>query len=1137
MGKVILAHDLVLDVPVAIKLIRPDLAQDARFRKLFHLEVRVSAQFAHPHIVPLHDHGETPDGKPYLGLAYANAGSFANFREDVPEWSELCRLTQQLLDALGHLHAREVLHRDLKPENVLLHRGPDGKQNVWLADLGLAHAASKLVRRRGRMEGTPGFMAPEQKEGRVRELGPWTDLYALGVMLWELTTGDRPFSDEDTAASAPLPPYRPLPQLNVPDGLQTLLKRLLAPDPLERYDLAADLQLELKRVAQGHAPVVPARIAPQDSGIPAYHKPSYAPLPERAPPEVGYGASARASLSLFALRELPLVARDETRQRLWEHARWVAHHRKPRIVFVIGEAGTGKTRLVESVARGLEEGGWSEIVRLRYQHPTGKEDGYIGAARNLLRPWHETRDDMTERVGRRLSRERGLPPDDVHEEAMTLVRWCGLKEDDEPPVPSAVGLREVYRHLDTRMWRGLSCLVLDDAQWSEEDGDGLSMVETLLAADHSDHERALLVLVTLRTEEMATVPGLKERTDDLVEQGAIRLDLERLSRAETKQLLDESLTLAPELAHQVVERCEGNPLFARQLLLEWAERGWLVDQGGLQFELAPNVDASAVLPKDAAALFRERTQGLAEASGNPKRFRNALHLAALAGAVLPRTLLETLMSDLRDFSIGCGLWKSVGDQMRFDSSMLHQAVRSEAELRDDLTTLHRELGRHWQEYSRATGEHAHLQVGRHAALGEDVSLAISHLLPACEHSWHSGRTRDLEEASARVLGVTSQHEPQSRQHAEACLWRARAFDIRGNTKEASRLFSEAKERYVESGDGAGQSSAHAGLASNAMRAGQLEDAEREFNLAIGTARSAGAASEEALAIYEKAWFEQQKRNFDGAGILFQQALHRLEGMGDDRNAGRALLGLAFIARRTGQFAEAIELYDEAAETSREGDDPTGTAMAWIGLAQTHNQLSELDASAQHLRSALQLAEDLGATRLLMTAKLCQADLQRQRGNTEDANALYTAVHAWAKRNRVVETTIQAALRRAFLFLELGDLRAVHSQATEACTWLESVPGHWLWATYRLVVATYVAHGEDEEVLWQWLWQASELGLKDTVDRDNTDGLLRIAERASTMGWSKTLQLTSSLLLPQIKCLQQSEFRERLSGIGLRRSVD
>ena len=99
MGKVILAHDRILGVPVAIKLIRPDLAQDARFRKLFHLEVRVSAQFAHPHIVPLHDHGETPDGKPYLGLAYANAGSFANFRDETPEWSQLCRLTHQLLDA------------------------------------------------------------------------------------------------------------------------------------------------------------------------------------------------------------------------------------------------------------------------------------------------------------------------------------------------------------------------------------------------------------------------------------------------------------------------------------------------------------------------------------------------------------------------------------------------------------------------------------------------------------------------------------------------------------------------------------------------------------------------------------------------------------------------------------------------------------------------------------------------------------------------------------------------------------------------------------------------------------------------------------------------------------------------------
>src|SRR5687768_15315701 len=157
MGLVLRARDVVLDLPVAIKLVRPELASDERFRRLFALEARTSARFTHPHIVPLHDHGETPDGTPFLGLAYADAGSFASLRDDPPAWDELLRLVRQLLDALAHLHARDVLHRDLKPENVLLHTGADGRREVWLADLGLAHAGSELARRRGRTEGTPGY--------------------------------------------------------------------------------------------------------------------------------------------------------------------------------------------------------------------------------------------------------------------------------------------------------------------------------------------------------------------------------------------------------------------------------------------------------------------------------------------------------------------------------------------------------------------------------------------------------------------------------------------------------------------------------------------------------------------------------------------------------------------------------------------------------------------------------------------------------------------------------------------------------------------------------------------------------------------------------------------------------------------
>ena len=137
MGRVLRARDVVLDAPVALKMVRPDLASDPRFRKLFDREIRIAARFLHPYIVPLHDHGVTEDGTPWLALALAEGGSFKALVTEGPEdWSFLLRLLIELLDALAHLHANGVIHRDIKPENILLHPDEDGCLHVWLTDLG-----------------------------------------------------------------------------------------------------------------------------------------------------------------------------------------------------------------------------------------------------------------------------------------------------------------------------------------------------------------------------------------------------------------------------------------------------------------------------------------------------------------------------------------------------------------------------------------------------------------------------------------------------------------------------------------------------------------------------------------------------------------------------------------------------------------------------------------------------------------------------------------------------------------------------------------------------------------------------------------------------------------------------------------
>ncbi|TNE91336.1 MAG: tetratricopeptide repeat protein [Deltaproteobacteria bacterium] len=1154
MGRVLRVRDQVLDLPVALKVIKPELAADARFAARFDLEVRIAARFTHPHIVPLHDLGSLSDGTPFLGLALADGGNLARFRQEPIGWEDLLRLVLQLLEALAHLHARGVLHRDLKPENVLLHEG-DGELSVWLADLGLANAAGTLARKRGRREGTPGYMAPEQRLGLVREMGPWTDLYAVGVILWELVTGQLPFPPGRSALDAEL--HELVPRFPVPDGLEIVLANLLSAEPLSRYDLAADLRTELlalppvedehtgPRRMGGQGTVAPSAPRPSgprtsqvsdigegvadvewsfdgkgqhvqevDFGVPLWNRPAAPRLPRHPPPDPGLGAQARASLPLFAMRELPLVAREGARDELWTLMREVAETRQTWVVLVVGEAGSGKTALVESVARAVEEGGWAEPIRMRWHEPPGKEDGYAGAARALIRPWNETRATLESRLRRRLARSRGANDRMVQEEASTLARWAGLSHPGEEAVAAGYGLREVYRELDARSWRALSTLVLDNVHLAVEEGDGLDIAEGVLQLAAEGIDRPLLVVATLRSEAIAHDWVLASRIDALVEDGAVRIDLPRLDRQGTAELLAESLTLAPDLASQIAQRCEGNPLFARQLILEWSSRGWLVDTGGLQFGLAEGVDLDSALPSDAEALFAARVEALARASGDAKGFDQAVHMAALAGAELPEDLLIRLAPtpEIAAYMLACGLWVRSGSRLSFDHGMLQASLRARAMMRADIRGLHRHLSGAWAAYGEASGQDVVLEVGRHAHAAEAWDLAVKPLLIAATRAYRRGAIHRLQEAAE--LAETAAERGMPEKLGWARVWAARAAHLRGDNKAAAELYGKAFQSMEEYGDTNGALTALIGLGTALRESGHLPEADKRLNFALNRARSSGDTKAEAEALSALAWLEQKKRNFEGADLLFTRVLNRAEKAGDTRGAAHAALGQAYIARRLGRFADAEELYGEAVEGFHAGEDPHGVARAQAGLAVVKRQQLDLKTAETLFREAIQASDELGAIPLTMDARAGLADLYRMRGDYDRARTIYESCARWAERQHVFESAIFAHLSLAHLALLEDDLSKMYVHASNAAVHLRSVPGHWLWASYRLVVATLLALRDDGEETYRWLWSAHELGLGDTVDQDVAYFLTVLAHVCASKGWPNPTRIATKLAVDQ-----------------------
>lgn len=201
------------DVSVAVKVIRR--AGPRAARRPFHVEIQAHAGLQHPGIVYLFEYGsidgeaaeasegELRRGDPFVAVELADRGTV---RDAMPlgDWPTVCRILVQALDALAYSHARRVIHRDLKPENLLVFDETgdgDADWRVKLADFGVAHAfGGEFDAETDELEaaaGTPLYMSPEQVRGDWREYGPWTDLYALGCIAWEMVCGLPPFSGDN----------------------------------------------------------------------------------------------------------------------------------------------------------------------------------------------------------------------------------------------------------------------------------------------------------------------------------------------------------------------------------------------------------------------------------------------------------------------------------------------------------------------------------------------------------------------------------------------------------------------------------------------------------------------------------------------------------------------------------------------------------------------------------------------------------------------------------------------------------------------------------------------------------------------------------------------------------------------------
>ncbi|AKF04910.1 Serine/threonine protein kinase [Sandaracinus amylolyticus] len=266
MGAVFLAEHVKLSKKVALKVILPQFAGDGELAERFAREAMASAKLDHPHVASALDYGALPEGGAYLVMPYVRGRSLRRAMDaGDATWQFACDIGAQIADALAAAHAHRIVHRDLKPENVILEPRDDGSEMVKVLDFGVARVASeegatastgKALTRVGTIIGTPGYMAPEQALGE--NVDTRADLYALGVVLWELVAKQPLFPDDDLTAIVTRQLTTDIPRLaslvpDVPVELDELVARLLARARDDRPQRAGEVRDVLRRLALGAA--------------------------------------------------------------------------------------------------------------------------------------------------------------------------------------------------------------------------------------------------------------------------------------------------------------------------------------------------------------------------------------------------------------------------------------------------------------------------------------------------------------------------------------------------------------------------------------------------------------------------------------------------------------------------------------------------------------------------------------------------------------------------------------------------------------------------------------------------------------------------------------------------------------------
>jgi predicted ATPase/tRNA A-37 threonylcarbamoyl transferase component Bud32 len=874
MGAVYRATDRLTGETIALKRVLLSADNNPNVRLALTREFQLLASLRHPHIISVQDYGFDADQRPFVTMALLeNAQELQDAAEPLDDLARL-QLLLQFLQALAYLHRRGIVHRDLKPANVLV--TADG---LKVLDFGLATEADKVKD----IAGTLMYMAPEtlRQEGTSAA----SDLFAVGVMMYEMFTGEYPF-DGDTPNALVMqllqeePDWTRIPDFDVSaqstaPALRSIIHKLMRKDPKQRYQDATQVIRELCAAAEQPVPL--ESLAIRDSFL-------------QAARFVGRDDD------LATLME----ALDQTLR--GNGSQWL----------VGGESGVGKTRLLDELRTyALVHG--ALVLR-------GQE---VAESSITYQLWREPIKRMA-LFDEMSDIQAGILKDIVPQIADILNRYIPsitrIDSKDERR-RLAVTIADLFRRTQRPI-----LLILEDLHWSNESLDPLELLAQV------ENTVPLMVVASYRSDE---TPDLPQRLRHMTP-----LKLERLKDSAVKELVASMLgkqNATPEVVGLLTRETEGNAYF----LVETVRS--LADESGSLNNIGANPLPAHVFAGGVQQVVTRRLAKL------PKEAWTLLAIATIAGRQIDLRLLHDLAANSRisveEWLTTCanlGIIEKWDERWRFSHDKLREAARAEL-TPDDRKATHGAVAVSIETLYPNDDSQAHALADHWRDAGAPAKEA-HYAAIAGRRALQVGTFQEAKSLLQRALAQTHTTE-----RIALLKWLGDAEEGLARYDDAIQHYNESKSLAEKHDDKRGIAAALDGIARVEDRRGDLKDAEDHFLQALVLARDTHDDQLIADTLNGLGTISAKRGQFEDARTLYGESLEIRRRIHDKRGIAASLNNLGIVYNYQGQYTQAKPFYEEALALRREIGDLRGIAGSLNNLAMvTRNLKSPKEAKAYYL---------------------------------------------------------------------------------------------------------------------------------------------------------------------------------------------